>query len=83
MDTTDFLLPIDLPNYLYFDTESEAEAAQAQIAIQIGCEIVGVNALTGMPDPEACKTTRWATPVKAEDGKWAIPAYQTVEVDNG
>ena len=74
MDDTTLLFPVGLPGYLYFATEAEALAAEAAISAEIGCDIVGVNAALGTPDPTAQKTTRWAVPVQAENGQWVIPA---------
>lgn len=74
MDDTIPLFPAGLPGYLYFATEAEALAAEAAIAAEIGCDIVGVNAATGQLDPAAQKTVRWAIPMQAESGQWVIPA---------
>ena len=73
-DTVTFVLPANLPGYLYFASEAEALTAEAAIAAEIGCDIVGVNAATGQLDPAAQKTVRWAIPMQAESGQWAIPA---------
>lgn len=75
-DLTPSLIPVDTPGYLFFATEAEALAAEADISVAMGYALVGVNAATGQPDPSAQVTTRWAVPVRAEGGKWAIPAPQ-------
>ena len=77
MDTANpFKIPAGQPGYLYFATEDEALAAEAEITRSLGV-VVGVNAATGQPDPVAQPTTRWAVPVPTDDGQWAIPAPPT------
>lgn len=78
-DVGSYVFPSNVPGYLYFATEAEALDAEAEIAAAIGCEIVGVNAATGESDPTACKTTRWAIPMKAEGNQWAIPALPVIQ----
>ena len=60
--------------YRVFDTEAEAIAAEAQVAADIGCIKVGVNAKTGLPAPEAQVTERWAIPQQITDGRWVFPS---------
>jgi len=56
---------------LSFTTEAAAEAAQAQVATNMGLPRVGVNAATGLPEPNATRTTAWATVQKKwEEDKW-------------
>ena len=56
---------------LSFTTEAAAEAAQAQVATNMGLPRVGVNAATGLPEPSATRTTAWATVQKKwEEDKW-------------
>ena len=56
---------------LSFPTEAAAEAAQAQVATNMGLPRVGVNAATGLPEPNATRTTAWATVQKKwEEDKW-------------
>lgn len=59
--------------YLVFDTEATAIAAEAMICQLGGTPIVGVNAATGLPDPAAQQTERWAIPRQRLDGKWVFP----------
>jgi hypothetical protein len=60
--------------YRVFNTDAEAIAAEAQVASDIGCIKVGVNAKTGMPAPDAQVTERWATPQQIVDGRWVFPS---------
>ena len=56
---------------LSFPTEEAAEAAQAQVATNMGLPRVGVNAATGQPQPNATRTTAWASVQKKhEEDKW-------------
>jgi len=56
---------------LSFTTEAAAEAAQSQVATNMGLPRVGVNAATGLPEPNATQTTAWATVQKKwEENKW-------------
>jgi len=55
-----------------FDTEAEANAAEAYISQAGGVPIVGINAKTGEPMPNAAKTERWAIPQQRLDGKWVF-----------
>jgi hypothetical protein len=48
--------------YLVFTTQAEADAANAQIGINMGCSIIGTNADSGLPAPQAQQTTQWAIP---------------------
>ena len=58
--------------YYVFDTEATAIAAEAMIC-QLGqTPIVGVNAATGLPEPNNQKTERWAIPRERLDGKWCF-----------
>ena len=59
--------------YYVFDDEETAIAAEAYISNIGGAPIVGVNALTGEPMPDATKTERWAIPQQRADGKWVFP----------
>jgi hypothetical protein len=56
-----------------FTTEAEAIAAEAYISQAGGVPIVGLNAKTGEPMPNAAKTERWAIPQQRLDGKWVFP----------
>jgi hypothetical protein len=60
--------------YRVFNTEAEAIAAEAQVAADIGCIKVSTNAATGLPDPTAQMTERWAIPVQITDGRWVFPS---------
>ena len=60
--------------YRVFNTEAEAIAAEAQVAADIGCIKVGVNAKTGLPAPDAQATERWAIPQQIADGRWVFPS---------
>ena len=59
--------------YYVFDTEAEALAAEAYISQAGGVPIIGINAATGQPMPNAAKTERWAIPAQRLDGKWTFP----------
>ena len=69
--------------YRVFDTEDEALAAEAQIAADIGCIKVGVNAKTGQPEPDKQVTERWAIPQQIQDGRWVFPSHDDTGVDAG
>ena len=58
--------------YRVFNTEQEALDAEAQVAKEIGCTKVGVNAKTGLPEPEKQVTERWAIPRQIQDGRWVF-----------
>ena len=59
--------------YYVFDTQQEAEAAEAYISSVGGAPIVGINAKTGMLALGKQKTEHWATPQQRLDGKWIFP----------
>ena len=67
--------------YRIFDTEAEAIAAEAQVAADIGCVKVGVNAKTGLPAPEAQATERWAILQQIVDGRWVFPSPDDTGVE--
>jgi hypothetical protein len=67
--------------YHVFNTEQEAIAAEAQIAADIGCSIIGTNAKTGLPEPDKQQTTRWAIPHQIADGRWVFPSPDGTGVD--
>lgn len=67
--------------YRIFDTEAEAIAAETQIAHDIGCIKVGVNAKTGDPAPDKQSTERWAIPQETLQGKWVFPSPDDTGVD--
>ena len=67
--------------YRVFATEAEAIAAAAQIAGDIGCIKVGVNAATGLPDPTAQGTERWAIPQQIVDGRWVFQSPDDTGVE--
>lgn len=69
--------------YRVFETEAEASAAEAQVAADTGCPNVGVNAATGLPDPNAQVTQRWAIPQQITDGRWVFPSPDDVGADAG
>lgn len=68
--------------YRVFDTEAEAITAEAQVAADIGCIKVGVNAKTGQPAPEAQVTERWAIPQQITDGRWVFPSPDDTGVES-
>ena len=59
--------------YYVFENEELAVGAEKYISQLGGAPIVGVNASTGEPMPDATKTERWAIPVQRIDGKWVFP----------
>ena len=67
--------------YRIFNTEAEAIAAETQVAADIGCVKVGVNAATGLPDPTAQATERWAIPQQITDGRWVFPSTDDTGVE--
>ena len=69
--------------YRIFDTEQEALDAEAEIAAEIGCIKVGVNAKTGLPAPDAQVTERWAIPQQIADGRWVFLSPDDEGVEAG
>ena len=69
--------------YRIFDTEQEALAAEAQVALDIGCIKVGVNAKTGQLEPEKHVTERWAIPQQIQDGRWVFVSPDDEGVEAG
>jgi hypothetical protein len=67
--------------YRVFDTEEQALAAEAQVALDIGCAKVGVNAKTGQPEPDKQVTERWAIPQQIVDGRWVFLSPDDVGVE--
>ena len=67
--------------YRTFNTEQEAIAAEAQVAADIGCIKIGVNAKTGLPAPDAQATVRWAIPQQIADGRWVFPSPDDTGVE--
>jgi hypothetical protein len=67
--------------YRVFNTEAEAIAAEAVVAHDVGCIKVGVNAKTGLPDPNAQVTERWAIPQQISDGRWVFPSPDDTGVE--
>ena len=68
--------------YRIFTTEAEAVAAEAQVALDIGCIKIGVNAKTGLPAPDAQATERWAIPQQITDGRWVFPSLDDTGVES-
>lgn len=69
--------------YRVFATEQEAIEAETLIAQQIGCVKVGVNAKTGLPEPDKQVTERWAVPQQIQDGRWVFPSPDDEGVEPG
>lgn len=69
--------------YRVFNTEQEALDAEAQVAQEIGCAKIGVNAKTGEPEPDKQVTERWAIPQQIQDGRWVFvsPDDEGVEAE--
>ena len=67
--------------YRIFDTEEQSLAAEAQVAVDIGCIKIGVNAKTGLPAPDAQVTERWAIPQQIVDGRWVFPSPDETGVE--
>jgi hypothetical protein len=67
--------------YRVFDTAEQALAAEAQVALGIGCAKVGVNAKTGQPEPDRQITERWAVVQQIQGGRWVFvsPDHEGVE----
>lgn len=66
--------------WLIYDTQSEAEAADAAISAAMGLPRPGVNAATGEPDFDVV-TSRWAAPQELRDGRWTIPSPDEAGVE--
>lgn len=69
--------------YRVFATEQEALDAEAQVALEIGCAKVGVNAKTGQPEPDKQVTERWAIPTQIADGRWVFVSPDDVGEEAG
>lgn len=69
--------------YRVFDTEAEAVAAEAQIAYDIGCIKIGTNAASGLLDPTAQMTERWAIVQQIADGRWVFVSPDDEGVEPG
>ena len=69
--------------YRIFDTEEKSLAAEAQVALDIGCAKVGVNAKTGQPGPDKQVTERWAVVQQIADGRWVFVSPDDVGVEAG
>jgi hypothetical protein len=67
--------------YRVFNTEAEALTAEAQIANNMGYSKIGTNAATGLPDPSAQVTERWAIPQEIADGRWVFVSPDDVGVE--
>jgi hypothetical protein len=60
--------------YYVFDDEQTAIDAEARICEIGNAPVTGVNAKTGQPAPDKCKTERWAVPQqRITDNKWVFP----------
>lgn len=59
--------------YYVFNDEQTAINAEAYICQIGGAPVIGLNAETGLPEPDKCKTERWAVPEERLDGKWVFP----------
>jgi len=63
-----------MSEYYVFNTEQEAIAAEQEISTIGQVPIIGTNAKTGEPNPDAQKVLRWAIPQqRATDNKWVFP----------
>ncbi len=60
--------------YLVFSSQAEAAAANATISANMGYAIVGVNAATGEPNPNAQQTTQWAIPQETASTATTYPS---------
>jgi hypothetical protein len=69
--------------YRIFDTEEQALAAEAQVAVDIGCAKVGTNAKTGQLAPEAQATERWAVVQQIQGGRWVFVSPDDEGVEAG
>lgn len=69
--------------YRVFATEQEALDAEKAISDSMGLAKVGINAKTGLPDPTATKTERWAVPQQIQDGRWVFPSPDDQGVEAG
>lgn len=67
-------------DFLVFATEADAAVAIAEIDAAMGYPMVGVNAATGLPDPEAVGAETWSTPVQRLDGLWIVPRHPDFDV---
>ncbi len=76
-------------SYLVFDTEDDADTANDTISSNMGCPVVGDNAATGLPDPDAQQTIQWAVPVQTDanastyPSSWVFPTPSDPSLLNG
>lgn len=68
--------------YYVFNDEATAIAAELYIREHGQLPRVGVNALTGLPEPDKQKTEAWAIPVQRLDGKWCFPRLAPYYIEN-
>lgn len=68
--------------YRVFETEQEAIESETQVASQIGCAKAGVNSKTGLPEPQAQLTERWAIHQNAVAPHNAVDAAIKARTDN-
>jgi hypothetical protein len=59
--------------YYVFNDEQTAINAELYIREHGNLPLTGINALTGLPEPEKAKTEKWAIPQQRLDGKWVFP----------
>lgn len=69
--------------YQVFDTEQEAIDAEIAISQSMGFPKVSINAQTGLLDPTAQQTERWAIPQQILDGRWVFPSPDDTGVEAG
>ena len=69
--------------YRVFDTEEAALAAEAEVALSIGCVKVGVNSETGQQEPDKQATERWAVVQQIPDGRWVFASPDDDGVEAG
>ena len=80
--------------YVLFDTEQEAQAAEAQAVanarafalihaperLSADGTLIGFNAASGNLDPDAQHVERWAVPQQYEEGwAWPIPTVEDID----
>jgi len=68
--------------YLIFETKEQAEEANSIISSNMNCNRVGVNAKTGVEQPERQNTVSWAVPQQDKNNKWFFEKPENTYMQN-
>jgi hypothetical protein len=68
-------------NWYTWPTEAEFDTWHNGVVQALHLPRVGINAATGLPDPDAQWTTAYTAVVEVADGDWRAPVEQRVASD--